>query len=87
MVSLSDMITGPQIRAARGLLEWSRARLSSQSSVSASVIERLENSRHGARETTLAAITTTLVNGGVEFIESVGVKLRADKVDENLVNR
>jgi transcriptional regulator with XRE-family HTH domain len=73
------MITGPQIRAARGLLGWSRAKLSRQSGVSASSIERFENDRHGSRDSTLAAIETALVEGGVEFIGTVGVKLWADK--------
>jgi ribosome-binding protein aMBF1 (putative translation factor) len=87
MVPLSDMITGPQIRAARGLLGWSRARLSWQSGVSASAIERFENERHDSRESTLAAVETTLIDGGVEFIGSVGVQLRADKVDQKPTNR
>jgi transcriptional regulator with XRE-family HTH domain len=78
----SDMITGPQIRAARGLLGWSRAQLSRQSGVSASAIERFENSRHDSRENTLAAIETTLVESGVEFIGSVGMQLRADGADQ-----
>jgi transcriptional regulator with XRE-family HTH domain len=83
----SDMITGPQIRAARGLLGWSRAELSRQSGVSASAIGRFENGRHDSRESTLAAIETTLAEGGVEFIGSVGVQLGADKTDHKMSRR
>jgi len=78
----SDMITGPQIRAARGLLGWSRAQLSRQSGVSASAIQRFENGRHDSRESTLAAIEAKLAESGVEFIGSIGVQLRADRVDQ-----
>ena len=74
------MITGPQIRAARALLGWSRTKLSRQSSVSASAIQRLENNRHEPREGTLAAIRTALAEGGVEFIEAIGVQLRVNSI-------
>jgi transcriptional regulator with XRE-family HTH domain len=80
------MITGPQIRAARGLLGWSRAKLSLKSGVSGSAIQRFENGRHDSRESTLAAIEKTLIEGGVEFIGSVGVQLRADKSDQKISN-
>jgi transcriptional regulator with XRE-family HTH domain len=78
------MITGPQIRAARGLLGWSRAQLSRQSGISPSAIQRFENGRQDWRESTLTAIETALVNGGVEFIGSIGVQLRADKLDQTM---
>jgi transcriptional regulator with XRE-family HTH domain len=83
-IPLSNMITGPQVRAARGLLGWSRAKLSRQSSVSASAIQRFENGRHDPRDSTLGAIEATLVEGGVTFIGTIGVQLRADKADQKI---
>jgi transcriptional regulator with XRE-family HTH domain len=79
------MITGPQIRAARGLLGWSRAELSRQSGISASAIHRFENGHHDSRERTLAAIQTALVKAGVEFIGLVGVQ--ADRTEIQLKQR
>jgi transcriptional regulator with XRE-family HTH domain len=73
--ALRGMISGPQIRAARALLGWSRTNLSRRSGVSASAIQSFEDGQHDVREGTLAAINTALVEGGVEFIGAVGVKL------------
>jgi transcriptional regulator with XRE-family HTH domain len=81
------MITGPQIRAARGLLGWSRAELSRQSGISASAIHRFENGHHDSRESTLAAIQTALMKAGVELIGLVGVQLQANKVDQRIITR
>jgi transcriptional regulator with XRE-family HTH domain len=73
------MIIGPQIRAARLLLGWSQFELSRQSGVSEASIQRIEKGLIEPRETTRAAIRTALINAGIEFADSVGVYLRADK--------
>jgi transcriptional regulator with XRE-family HTH domain len=73
------MITGAQIRAARRLLGWSQFELSRQSGVSEATIHRFEKGRIEPRVDTRAAIAKPLLEGGVEFVDSVGVHLRADK--------
>jgi transcriptional regulator with XRE-family HTH domain len=73
------MITGDQLKAARGLLGWSQFQLSRQSGVSETTIQRFETGRIELRGATQTAIVSTLLNNGVEFVDSVGVHLRADK--------
>jgi ribosome-binding protein aMBF1 (putative translation factor) len=73
------MITGVQIRGARGLPGWSRAELSRKRGISESSIQRYEMGQRFSRESTLVAIEAALPEGGVEFIGSVGVQLPANK--------
>jgi transcriptional regulator with XRE-family HTH domain len=73
------MITGPQIRAARLLLGWSQFALSRQCGVSEASIQRIEKGLIEPRVGTQAAIASALIRGGVEFVDSVGMHLRADK--------
>ena len=64
------MITSAQIRAARGLLDWSRAELSKKSGVGFSSMMRLESSDGvpGAQVKTLNSIKKTFEAAGIEFI-------------------
>ena len=73
------MITAAQIRAARLLLSWSQSELSRQSGVSEATIQRFEKGRLKLRGATQTAIVSVLLNNGVEFVDSVGVHLRADR--------
>jgi len=73
------MITGAQIRAARQLLGWSQFELSRQSGISEATIHRFEKGHIELRGATRTAIVSALLNNGVEFVDSVGVHLRADK--------
>jgi predicted transcriptional regulator len=73
------MITGAQIRAARLLLGWSQFELSRQSGVSEASIQRIEKGLIEPRNSTQAAIGMALSNAGIEFADSVGVHLRAEK--------
>jgi PAS domain-containing protein len=63
-------ITGAQLRAARGILNWSVRKLSDAAHVSAATIRRLEESDgpHAECEATLADIRATLEQAGVEFL-------------------
>ena len=64
------MITSSQIRAARGLLNWSRKELAEHSGISFASMMRLE-SFHGIPASnfkTLEAIKTAFEQAGVEFI-------------------
>jgi predicted DNA-binding transcriptional regulator AlpA len=78
MMGGKTRITSAQIRAARGLLNWSARQLSQQSGVSQSTIHRAETAeaiprmhKHG-----LAAIKSTLEQYGIEFLDDSGVRLR-----------
>ncbi|MGY0794280.1 helix-turn-helix domain-containing protein [Azospirillum argentinense] len=68
-------ITAAQIRAARGLLEWSQARLAEESGVSVSTIKSVEAGRRKPIPANIAALRKALEDGGVEFVDG-GVKPR-----------
>ena len=74
------MITSAQIRAARGMLDWSRADLAEKSGVGFSSMMRLESADGvpGAQFKTLEAIKRTFEAAGIEFIgtpeEGAGVR-------------
>ena len=74
------MIEGRQIRAARGLLGWSRADLIEASGVSLSALLRLESAQADSRSSTLNKVIAALNAAGVEFINDgqlgVGVLVR-----------
>ena len=74
------MITSAQIRAARGMLEWSRSDLAEKSGVGFSSMMRLESAEGvpGAQFKTLEAIKSAFEAAGIEFIgtpeEGAGVR-------------
>ena len=74
------MIEGRQIRAARGLLGWSRSDLIEASGVSMSALLRLESAQADSRSSTLNKVITALNAAGIEFIDDgqdgVGVLVR-----------
>lgn len=66
----NSVLTGAQLRAARGILNWSVRELSQAAGVSSSTIRRLEE-MDGAppgREDALQPLQTALETGGVEFL-------------------
>ncbi len=69
-----------QVRAARGLLDWSRDQLSDAAGVPVRTLDRYEKGEGSPRSGTVAAIRTALEQAGVEFIEEngggPGVRLR-----------
>ena len=77
------MITSDQIRAARALLRWSSADLSSASMIGTATIQRMEVMQGipSGQVKTLKAIKDALEKAGVEFIgspsDAPGVRLRA----------
>lgn len=75
------MIEGRQIRAARGLLGWSRSDLIEASGVSLSALLRLESAQADSRSSTLNKVTAALNAAGIEFINDgqngVGVLARS----------
>jgi transcriptional regulator with XRE-family HTH domain len=76
------MITGAQIRMARGYLRWSAKELAEKSGVAESTIKRMEQDEGFpvARGGNIEAVYNTLRDAGIEFIPEngggVGVRLR-----------
>jgi predicted transcriptional regulator len=74
------MIEGRQIRAARGLLGWSRSDLIDASGVSMSALLRLEGAQADSRSSTLNKVIASLNAVGIEFTndgqKGVGVLVR-----------
>ena len=70
-----------QIRAARGLLDWSQSQLAEAAGVSLSTVKDFEAGRRQPVPNNLAAIRAALEDSGVEFIPEngggAGVRLRA----------
>ena len=79
------MITSAQIRAARALLDWSRADLSTRSGVGASALMRLESSDGipAGNIKTFEAVQRAFEAAGIEFIgtpeEGAGVRWKITK--------
>ena len=71
-------ISSAQIRAARGLLDWSARELSKRSGVSQSTIHRAETADGipNIHALSLGAIKGALERSGVEFLDECGVRLR-----------
>ncbi len=76
------MITSAQIRAARALLNWSRAELAHESGIGLSALMRLESSEGipGGHIKTLDTVQRTFELAGIEFIgtpdDDPGVRLK-----------
>lgn len=66
----TSRLTGAQLRAARGILNWSVKQLAAQTGISAAVIRRLEEQNGLLRlpEETLGRLRDVLSSAGVEFI-------------------
>ena len=76
-------ITGMQIRAARGALNWSIYDLSQRTAVPTATLVRYESSNGvpKTRKGHLETVTSALQNAGIEFIgtpdDAPGIRLRA----------
>lgn len=75
------MITVPQIKAARGLLDWTQTDLSMASGVSLRAIAKIELGNSVPRKDTLLAIRGAFENEGVTFLGSHGLEKRDEKLD------
>ena len=60
-------MTSAQIRAARGLLNWSVRELGKKAGVHWNTVSAIELGKSGGRPETLAAIKKALEKGGVEL--------------------
>ena len=62
------MIDGRQVRAARGLIGWSRDDLVSAAGISMSALMRLESGKADTRSSTINKVVQTLSRQGIEFV-------------------
>ena len=66
------MFTSEQCRAARGLLDWSQARLAAEAGLGIVTVRQFEAGVHDARRATLEVIARAFKEAGVEFIDENG---------------
>ena len=71
-------ITIAQMRAARGLLNWSQHQLAELAGISNTSIGQIESGSTLPRASTLAAIRSAFERGGIEFIGMDGVRAQSN---------
>src|SRR5580693_2891148 len=69
------MITAAQLRAARGLLDWTRADLAKAANISPETVKNIEHGTFNPQEGTANAIIQAFLIHDVEFIEEEGVRI------------
>lgn len=72
------MISLEQMRAARGLLNWSQSELAQQAGLSVTAMNNIDRGLSKPRLSTLQDIRKVFEDHGVEFIEGNGVRFRKD---------
>lgn len=70
------MITGAQVRGARGILDWSADILAEKTGLSVDTIRNIEKGRVQGHNTSLEKIVQVFANSGLEFIENQGVRFK-----------
>jgi len=65
------LLTAAQIRAARGLLDWSQQRLAEVTKLSVQTVKRMEGARgpEGSTEANVEAVRRALESAGVVFLD------------------
>ena len=76
------MITAAQLRAARGLLDWSRSDLSKASNISPETIKNIEHGTFKPQEMTADAIVKAFAINGVVFTNDEGVKFDRSNIKQ-----
>lgn len=74
------MITAAQLRAARGLLDWTRTELAKAANISPETVKNIEHGTFRPQETTAEAIKKAFAAHDVVFTENEGVQLKRDAV-------
>jgi len=72
------MITIEQIKAARGLLDWTQGDLAKATGLSLAALNNIERRAVMPRTSTLQIIEQALMRGGVEFTEGPGVRVKGE---------
>jgi predicted transcriptional regulator len=72
----SRLIYAAQIRAARGLLNWSQGELAERAGVSKQSVTRIEKGTMDPRFSTMAALNEAVRSAGVEMAEDVNGTVR-----------
>ena len=75
------MITGRQIRAARGLVDWSAATLADKAGLTRETVSKIEDETVQPREGTLNDIVRVFDEHGVEFTDNSGVRVKQQGVE------
>lgn len=75
------MITGRQIRAARGLLKWSAVHLADLAGLTRETINKIEEDTVQPREGTLDDLVRVFDENGVEFTDNEGVRVKVQGVE------
>jgi DNA-binding XRE family transcriptional regulator len=75
------MITAAQLRAARGLLDWTRADLAKAANISPETVKNIEHGTFRPQEGTADAIVRAFAQYNVAFTVNEGVQLIHDKIE------
>lgn len=75
------MVTGRQIRAARGLLKWSAISLAEKAGLTRETINKIEDETVQPREGTIADIVRVFEEYGVEFTDNSGIRVKPQGVE------
>ena len=81
----NQLIYAAQIRAARGLLDWSQGELAERSGVSKQSVTRIENGTMDPRFSTITALYQAIRSAGVEMAEDVNGTVRLTVSREKLL--
>src|ERR1700761_6106596 len=74
------MITAAQLRAARGLLDWTRTELAKAANISPETVKNIEHGTFRPQETTAEQIRKAFAAHDVVFTENEGVQIKKDAV-------
>jgi len=74
------MITAAQLRAARGLLDWTRTELAKAANISPETVKNIEHGTFRPQETTAEAIIQAFRIHNVEFTDNEGVKKNSNSI-------
>ena len=81
----NPLVYAAQIRAARGLLDWSQGELAERSGVSKQSVTRIENGTMDPRFSTMTALYEAIRSAGVEMAEDVNGTVRLTVSREKLL--
>ena len=76
------MLTAAQLRAARGLLDWTRNDLAKAAGISSETVKNIEHGTFRPQETTSDAIIKAFALYDVQFTENEGVRIARDAVKQ-----